>query len=295
MSSDGEWQTVPQKLHHRSGPNGSGPHRRNRGGRNSGNRGQWRGNISGDGRDARSRSRSKSATRPAANHTAPATTIVTGGSDTKPELIATQNKFELPGGLVDNGGSERDGEAQLVEGVEGMMIQGAEGGRTVSFRPVDPTKDVHEQRYQDDDDDDDDDSAYGEGEEDEGEESISFPAVPINIRCPFEHTKENEEEDKGPWFASASELIKHLREAHQLVFRSLSHTVLYLQAYLDAWAHIFTENGRDAYGVEEPHGAGSMVLRVIDPLTTELDYTVRETERKKALDEVLRRQDKQRR
>ncbi|KAJ1800918.1 hypothetical protein LPJ59_000708 [Coemansia sp. RSA 2399] len=79
------------------------------------------------------------------------------------------------------------------------------------------------------DDDDLDLSGY-ESEDDDGE-ATSFPPVPIQIKCPFCSS-----ENKDQQINSAVELTKHLRDAHGLAFKSLSHMALMLQRYLDAWA-----------------------------------------------------------
>ncbi|KAI8323513.1 hypothetical protein GQ54DRAFT_237938, partial [Martensiomyces pterosporus] len=93
-----------------------------------------------------------------------------------------------------------------------------------------------------------------------------------------------------PLLTSAADLTKHLRDAHQLVFKNLNHMVLLLQRYLDAWtAKLAVTNVADIATKEET-AEGTAVYH-IDAASCPEDKEIRDAVQKENLDDILRTQD----
>ncbi|KAJ1929641.1 hypothetical protein EC988_010088, partial [Linderina pennispora] len=150
-----------------------------------------------------------------------------------------------------------------------------------------------EENFDDIDDDDLDVSDYES--EDDHDEATSFPPVPVLIHCSFcPGTKTGDDGEEipvaRPLLRSATELTSHLRENHSLVFKNLNHMVLFLQAYLDAWAEKLETEDKATFGRKETTDDGA-VTYFIDAASCEADKEVRSQVQKERLEEILDMQD----
>ncbi|KAJ2501443.1 hypothetical protein IWW47_003110, partial [Coemansia sp. RSA 2052] len=191
-------------------------------------------------------------------------------------------------------------------------------GKSSRARKNDDLKEFFETRDDDEgeeetfdaiDDDDLDISDYES--EDDADEATSFPPMPILIRCPLcpahhsrsptsaarQEEKENEESTDPPTrplITSAAELTKHLRDAHQLVFKNLNHMVLLLQRYLDAWAEKLGTVSASDVTSKTSEEDGTLIYH-IDAATCPADKEIRNIVQKANLEAILLVQESERR
>ncbi|KAJ2773537.1 hypothetical protein IWQ57_001249 [Coemansia nantahalensis] len=142
----------------------------------------------------------------------------------------------------------------------------------------------------DDVDDGASDDATGDDDLDDGSESgedeaaTEFPPVPISVRCPFcadggEHTP----------FTGAAGVARHLRTVHGLAFQTMSHMVLLLQRYLDAWAARLKDAPVDEVATRAADDG--VAVHCVDAAA---DQEIRERVQREGLQAVLEAQDAER-
>ncbi|KAI9499979.1 hypothetical protein BX070DRAFT_196549 [Coemansia spiralis] len=169
-------------------------------------------------------------------------------------------------------------------------------GKGSRARNNEELREFFETRDDEDDDDafdaidDDDLDVSGYESEDDGDETTSFPPVPIDISCPFCAAKTQE----CTAITSASDLTKHLRDNHGLVFKNLNHMALLLQRYLDAWAqNLETAKIADVAAKEE--AADKSIVYHVDAEKCAEDKKIRDRVQKENLDGILAIQEMERR
>ncbi|KAJ2432732.1 hypothetical protein GGF42_009528, partial [Coemansia sp. RSA 2424] len=135
--------------------------------------------------------------------------------------------------------------------------------------------------------------------------------MPILIRCPLcpahhsrsptsaarqeeEENEESAEPHTRPLITSAAELTKHLRDAHQLVFKNLNHMVLLLQRYLDAWAEKLGTVSVSDVTSKTSEEDGTLIYH-IDAATCPADKEIRNIVQKANLEAILLVQESERR
>ncbi|KAJ2652328.1 hypothetical protein IWW40_001183 [Coemansia sp. RSA 1250] len=134
---------------------------------------------------------------------------------------------------------------------------------------------------------DDDDLDVSDYESEDDQETTEFPPVPIDVVCSMCAA------EKQPRFSCAVELNRHLRTAHCLVFKNLPHMVLFLQRYLDAWAHEL--QAHDVKTLAAAHEEDGTTVYHIDSAKCSRDRELREQAQRDQLQEILKAQGSERR
>ncbi|KAJ2800017.1 hypothetical protein H4R20_004215 [Coemansia guatemalensis] len=136
--------------------------------------------------------------------------------------------------------------------------------------------------------DDSDLDVSGYESEDDRDEATEFPPVPVRVHCSFCCGAEHDR----ALFTDAAELAAHLREEHRMVFKNLSHMVLLLQKYLDAWAQKLSETSMAE--VARPLDESEPPVYHIDAAQCSADKDIRSRVQKEGLVEVLAAQEAER-
>ncbi|KAJ2617396.1 hypothetical protein H4S08_000364 [Coemansia sp. RSA 1365] len=262
-----DWQTVPvrQPRHASRGRGGGGRDRQQQRSqsRSKTTQGEGRGWRAAGGQSQGQqgwRAGSKSRSRSRGPGAAPGTADV----DSVAFKLETSNMFALRVG--------KGSRARKDEGLQEFFETRDDGEEDEAFDAID----------------DSDLDVSGYESEDDRDEATDFPPVPVRVLCSF---CQSSEQDRT-LFTDAAELAVHLRTGHGLVFKNLSHMVLLLQKYLDAWAQKLSETA--VAEVAKPLDESDPTVYHIDAAQCAADKDIRSLVQKEGLVEVLATQEAER-